>query len=158
MKNKFFYPVLAVAFVMVFTTSCSSSDDSSTTTAPIVDTTPIINTVSQGTWRVTKYIDHTKNETADFGGYTFTFGDGNVLTATNGPNTYTGVWSVVSSNSSDDDSPDDSVDFNIIFTAPADFEDISDDWDILSRTATKIELVDDSKNSSEIDYLTFEKN
>jgi hypothetical protein len=42
--------------------------------------------------------------------------------------------------------------------APADFiDDLSDDWDILSYSATKIELIDVSGGNGGTDYLTFEK-
>jgi hypothetical protein len=79
------------------------------------------------------------------------------LTATNGTNTFTGFWSVTSNNSNDD-SPNNDLDFNILFASPANFEDLSDDWDIVSRTTTKIELIDVSGGNGGTDYLTFEKN
>ena len=34
------------------------------------------------------------------------------------------------------------LDFNIAFTTPANFVDLTDDWDIVSRTDTKIQLID----------------
>jgi hypothetical protein len=79
-----------------------------------------------------------------------------VLTSDNGTNTYEGTWSISDSNSSDD-SPDD-LDFNILFNLTNDFEDLNDDWDILSVTASKIELVDVSGGNGGTDFLTFEKN
>ena len=58
-----------------------------------------------------------------------------------------------------DDSPSNDLDFNILFTSPTNFSDeLSDDWDILSRTDTKVELVDVSGGNGGTDYLTFEKN
>jgi hypothetical protein len=39
-----------------------------------------------------------------------------------------------------------------------DFEDLNDDWDFISQSANKIELLDVSGGSGETDYLTFEKN
>ena len=152
--KKFNYYCGAVVLFIFTTLSCSSDDKKA---APVEDTTAIVNTVSQGTWRVTNYIDHTLNQTDHFTGYIFTFGSGNVLTATIGTNNIAGTWSVTNTSSSDD-SPEDPIDFNIAFTAPADFEDINDDWDIVSRTATKIELIDVSGSSDNTDYLTFEKN
>ncbi|MFN7419673.1 MAG: hypothetical protein ACK5RV_02185, partial [Flavobacterium sp.] len=70
--------------------------------------------------------------------------------------TYTGVWSVTDSNSNDDSMDD--LDFNIAFTTPANFLELTDDWDIQSRTDTKIELIDISGGNGGTDYLTFEKN
>jgi hypothetical protein len=79
-----------------------------------------------------------------------------VLTATNGTLTHTGIWSVTDSNSNDDSMDD--LDFNIAFTTPANFLELTDDWDIQSRTDTKIELIDVSGGNGGTDYLTFEKN
>jgi len=53
---------------------------------------------------------------------------------------------------------DSDLDFNIFFASPPDFEDLSDDWDFISHTSTKIELIDMSGGNGGTDYLTFEKN
>jgi hypothetical protein len=150
-------PILAVIFMLNVATQCSNDDDSSNSSNNS-DPTPVINTVTQGTWRITFYEDSGVDETYHFTGYNFTFAAGNVITAANGTNTYTGSWSVTSSNSNDDSQSND-LDFNILFSSPANFADeLSDDWDILSRTDTKIELVDVSGGNVGTDYLTFEKN
>jgi hypothetical protein len=39
-----------------------------------------------------------------------------------------------------------------------DFEDLNDDWDIISHSPTKIELKDVSGGNGGTDYLTFENN
>jgi hypothetical protein len=108
------------------------------------------------TWVITKYIDSGDDELYHYTGFEFTFGDNNLLTATNGTSTYTGTWSITNSNSSSSSSED--LDFNIFFSAPEDFEELSDDWDILTYTSGKIELIDVSGGSGETDYLTFERN
>jgi len=139
---------------LFFATSCSSDDDSNpSTTNPSAN--DVINTVSSGTWRITSYLDSGQDETADFAGYNFTFGASNVLTATNGTNNYSGIWSVTN----DDDSAND-LDFDILFSAPApaSFQDLSDDWDVVERTSTKVRLRDVSGGNGDTDYLTFEKN
>lgn len=79
-----------------------------------------------------------------------------MLTASNGTTMYSGSWSVTDSNSNDDTLSD--LDFTILFTDPANFAALSDDWDIQSRTASKIELIDVSGGNGGTDYLTFEKN
>ena len=38
------------------------------------------------------------------------------------------------------------------------FEDLNDDWDFISQSSTKIELIDVSGGNGGTDYLTFEKN
>ena len=133
---------------------CSSDDNSSSSSS---DPLPVINTVSQGTWRITNYINSGTDKTNHFTGYDFTFGTGSIVTATNGTNSYTGSWSVVIDNSNDDN-PSSDLDFNMLFTSPADFAELSDDWDVVSRTDTKVQLIDVSGGNGGTDYLTFEKN
>jgi len=133
---------------------CSNDDDNSN---PPADPTPVINTVNQGTWRVTLYNDSGTIKTSNFTGYNFTFGTGSALTAANGSNTYNGTWSVTSGDSNDDN-PSNDLDFNIGFTTPANFADLTDDWDIVTYTASKIELRDVSGGNGGTDLLTFEKN
>ncbi len=144
--------ILACVFMLNTASTCSSDDNSSSS-----NPTPVINTVNQGTWRVTSYIDSDNDETNHFTGYNFTFASGGVLTATNGTNTYTGSWSVTTDNSNDDN-PSSDLDFNILFASPADFADLTDDWDVVSRTDTKVQLIDISGGNGGTDLLTFEKN
>jgi hypothetical protein len=135
--------------------SMCSDDNDTTNTA---DPTPVINTVNQGTWRITLYEDNGVNETNNYANYIFTFNSNGVLTAVN-TNTYNGTWSVTASNSNDDSQDD--LDFNIAFLAPAPSaftDDLTDDWDIISYTANKIQLIDVSGGNGGTDYLTFEKN
>ena len=87
----------------------------------------------------------------------FTFANAGVLTASNGANTYNGTWSVTSDNSGDD-SPSNDLDFNIGFSAPSNFAELTEDWNILERTDTKVRLVHVSGGNGGTDYLTFEKN
>ncbi|GAA4062053.1 hypothetical protein GCM10022389_03220 [Flavobacterium cheonanense] len=133
---------------------CSNDDNNSN---PPADPTPVINTVNQGTWRITLYNDSGTIKTSNFTGYNFTFGTGSALTASNGSNTYNGTWSVTSGDSNDDN-PSNDLDFNIGFTTPTNFADLTDDWDILTYTASKIELRDVSGGNGGTDLLTFEKN
>ncbi len=151
-------PLFLLGVVVAFSAnSCSSSDKPLPIVVPPVSTADIVATASQGTWHVTKYIDHTLVQTDHFTGYSFTFGPNDLLTATNGTTTVTGSWNVTN-NLTGDDSPTSPIDFNILFAAPADFEDISDDWDIISISPTKIEMTDVSGSSANTDFITFEKN
>lgn len=152
MKRKAIFAMLVGG--LFFTTACSSDDDSSSSNTTVDE---VVDTVTAGTWRITSYIDSGEDETADFSGYNFTFGSTNVLTATNGTNTYEGVWTVTDDDSTDD-SPSNDIDFDIFFSSPATFADLSDDWDIIERTSTKVRLVDVSGGDGGTDYLTFEKN
>jgi hypothetical protein len=154
MKKFLFYPIIACLFMLNTASMCSSDDSSSSS----VDTSAVVGTVTQGNWRVTLFDEDGIDHTSHFSGYNFTFGDSNVLTATNGTNTYTGAWSVTSDDSSNDDNPSGDIDFNILFSSPADFAELTEDWHILERTATKIRLRHISGGDGSIDLLTFEKN
>jgi len=118
--------------------------------------TAVANNLKSGTWRITNFVEDGNDELVHFQGYNFTFGTNNVLTATNGTNTYTGTWSVVDDHSNDDNNSGD-IDVNIAFTSPAEFVDLTDDWDVADRTGIKLNLVDVSGGNGGTDYLTFEK-
>lgn len=154
MKTLKLIPILLCIFMLNVASMCSNDDNNSN---PPADPTPVINTVNQGTWRITLYNDSGTIKTSNFTGYNFTFGSGNALTASNGSNTYNGTWSVTSGDSNDDN-PSNDLDFNIGFTTPANFADLTDDWDIVTYTASKIELRDVSGGNGGTDLLTFEKN
>ncbi len=147
-KFVFFTFISLVSFM-----ACNGDDDNVSYNDSMSN---IESNVEMGTWHITKYIDDGNDEMNHFTGYNFTFGNSNVLTAANSTNSYTGSWSISDSNS-DDDSQND-LDFNIFFALPPDFEDLSDDWDFISHTSTKIELIDISGGNGGTDYLTFEKN
>lgn len=102
---------------------------------------------SDGTWRVTLFTDSGNDETSDFTGYTFVFGTNGVLTVS-GSSPKTGTWSQTSS------------DFNINLGDKSDSNkplgELTDDWDIISVSATEIKLQDDNPASAE--FLTFKKN
>jgi hypothetical protein len=152
MKRFSFYSVLACLFFINTASMCSTDDDSP------VDTSAVVNTVAQGTWRITLFDEDGNDHTNNFNGYNFTFAASNVLNAENGTNTYTGFWSVTSDDSSDDDNPSGDIDFNILFSSPANFAELSEDWHILERTASKIRLRHISGGNGGTDLLTFEKN
>lgn len=114
------------------------------------------NYAQSGTWRISKFIDSGTDETYHFTGFNFTFQSNGVLVATNGSVTYNGTWSITDSNSNDDSKDD--LHFNITFNLTNAFEDLNDDWHILSYSSSKIELFDESGGGSGTDYLTFEKN
>lgn len=153
LKKIKFSLVIAMLFVLTTSSMCSSDDNPSPSNNNPED---VINIVNNGTWRITYYYDTDQEETSNFNGYNFTFGASNVLTATNGTNNYNGSWSVTDSNSNDDSISD--LDFNISFTAPVQFEELTDDWEIIEKSTTEIRLKDVSGGNGGIDYLTFTKN
>ena len=160
MVRKIFYVALVAAFVM----GCSSDDsddNNNNSNSNAAEIAAIETQAEAGTWRVASYIDDGQDETSDFNGYNFTFESNGSVSFSNGTVTYTGTWSVTdSSNSSDDSSSDDDIDFNINLSVPvdSDFEDLNDDWDIVSHTSTVIELIDISGGNGGTDTLRLERN
>lgn len=157
--------VLVLSFSLM-SAMCSSDDDvnQGDNSAEIAQ---VENTVQTGTWRITNFVDSGQDETNDFSGYEFTFASNGTLTATNGTTSYTGSWFISDDESSDDDSSDDDgssstddIDFNIFFPVPDsnDFEDLNDDWDIVSYSDSIINLIDISGGNGDTDILTFERN
>lgn len=155
MKNWKFLSLFIVVFTSGILSSCTDEDDNQVITT--VDPSPVINTVNNGTWFVSLYNDSGTIETSNFSGYSFVFGPNNVLTATSTSTSVSGSWSVTSDTSLDDSTNYD-LDFNLSFVAPANFSDLSEDWNIISYTSTKIELIHVSGGNVGTDYLTFEKN
>ena len=129
--------------------------------------TDLASIVTQGTWKVTHYTDHGGNETMHFVDYTFTFHSNNTVVASTGTTQVTGNWNITDNNSSSlytdtsgtDDTPNDLADFNISFPiANLDFNDIEDDWDVVTKSATEIVLIDGNQDDpTKVDYITFEK-
>lgn len=156
MKTLRFLPL--VGGLLLLTASCSHNNDDKTIVPNLAAITAINQSVAAGSWHITYFYDSDTNETAHFTGYNFTFGAANALTATNGTNTYNGTWSVTNSDGSNDDNPGSTVDFNLAFTSPDNFTDLTDDWDVVSYTSNRIELIDVSGGGGGTDHLVFEKN
>lgn len=155
MKKSFNLGMLLMLTFALMSGACSSSDDNSSPNNNDAIIQAVENTAESGNWMITYYFDDT-DETSDYAGFTFNFSASGSLTATNGVDTYNGTWSVTDSSSGSSSSSDD-VDFNIFFAAPPDFQELSDDWDIIQYSSNKIELIDVSGGNGGTDYLTFEK-
>jgi len=154
LKKIKFSLVIAMLFILTTLSMCSSDDDNPNPT--VNNPADVINIVNNGTWRITYYYDTDHEETTNFNGYNFTFGASNALTTSNGTNNYSGTWSVTDSNINDDSISD--LDFNIAFSSPAQFEELTDDWEIIEKSTTVIKLKDVSGGNGGTDYLTFTKN
>lgn len=151
MKQKIFYIVTFLILGLPFI-SCETSDDGAMENTEI-NITNLKATVTSGTWVVTLFEEEGVDETSDFSGFTFIFNEGGVLRADSGDNSISGAWSITSD---DDDSKED-IDFNIFFSFPVNFAELSEDWDIVSYSDTRIELKDVSDDDSTVDRLFFEK-
>jgi len=151
MKRATYFVTVILMFAVTFI-SCSEEDNKMADLA----VEAVEENLESGTWLVTLFEDSGNDETNHFSGYAFTFEANGTLTADNGMNVVQGTWSISDSNSSDD-SPDD-LDFNIFLNVSNDFEELNEDWDIISHTEMKIELIHVSGGNGGTDYLTFERN
>lgn len=124
---------------MLILVNCSNDDDAPSNPTN-VDIAALLSAVNDGTWRITNFNDSGENETSDFNAYTFTFRNNGILEAVNDVGAESGMWSVTNSGSSS--STD--IDLNISFNSPVnqDFLNLSDEWDVVSYTSTKINLRD----------------
>ena len=114
------------------------------------DVSSVADAVTSGTWRVTHFSERTNNETSDFAGYTFTFlNNGKVQASKNGV-VKEGNWSESTS------SQRLVIDLGAKTDANKPLGELTDDWVITSKTATKINLTDDNAASNEL--LEFTKN
>lgn len=151
---------LSSAIVLILF-SCTSEDDSNPS-ANLAGVQEVQSTVQSGNWRITNMNDSGEDETSDFDGYRFTFSEDGSVSATNGTVTQNGTWSVIYDSDDDDgdnDDGDDDIEFILFFPVPdtSDFEDLNDDWDIVSITDSRIELIDDGDIDELPDLLTFER-
>ena len=133
---------------MLNTASTCSSDDDSPSASQLVTQTQ--NTIVSGTWRVTLFSENGVVQTSNYNGYNFTFNANSTVEAVNGTTPQTGTWTT----GTDDSTPKLIVTFSAT-TGP--FEEISEDWRILTVSSTRIELKHVSGGDGSIDLLTFQK-
>lgn len=138
-------------------TSCGDDDSTPATNSNSAAIAEIVNIARTGSWVVSSYIDSGNDETNHFTGYTFTFGLTGSVTATGNGNTYNGTWSVTDDGSDDDDNSSGDIDFNIAFSSPADFAELTEDWDIIERSNSVIRLRHVSGGNGGTDNLVFTK-
>lgn len=106
--------------------------------------------IKEGTWKVALFSEDGVNETSYFTGYSFDFMDGGIVKATSGSNTVNGTWATR------EDSGKTKLDLN--FDDVNNFDELDEDWEILTQNSSKIELKHVSGGDGSIDLLTFEKN
>lgn len=140
--------LISILSMLLFVSiGCSDDDDD---TNQVSSPSEITSTVTDGTWIVTLYKEAEIVQTANYSGYSFTFATDGGLSATNGVTTQSGDWSTYLDSGY--------TKLDLMFDAlDGPFEEISEDWNVISRTATKIELKHVSGGDGSVDYLTFEK-
>lgn len=140
--------LISILSLLLFVSiGCTDEDDD---TNQVSSPTEITSTVADGTWIVTLYKEAEIVQTANYSGYSFTFATDGSLSATNGITTQSGDWSTYIDSGY--------TKLDLMFDAlDGPFEEISEDWNVISRTDIKIELKHVSGGDGSIDYLTLEK-
>lgn len=114
--------------------------------------------VTSGKWQVVYFFNTDKEETGKYSQYTFQFLPNGSLAANDGPASLSGGWSVMHQSDASGDSREYAdIDFNISFTTVPVLGELSDDWEIISASNTKIELRNISGGNGAINFLTFQK-
>ena len=133
-------------------------------TGPPTDSTSVdtsnVSTSLGGDWEIIFFNDSGSNETHHFNGFKFSFNDDGSLVAENGSVTYVGSWSITNDHhNGSDDHPHNGTEqeFNIDFSSPDSFEELSEDWDILTKTDNLIQLIHVSGGNGGTDFLTFQR-
>lgn len=146
--------VLLITLILFATSSCD--DDNSINNSTDISE-ELTNIVSGNNWIITKMTDSDDDYTNDFAGYIFTFNNDGSVIADNSTNSYTGTWRIENDDKYDDSNDsDDDTEFTITFNMTNYFTELNEDWDILSYSSSKIELIDES-DDDEDEYLTFER-
>ncbi|HPE83012.1 MAG TPA: hypothetical protein PLV43_04790 [Aequorivita sp.] len=128
--------------------ACSSDDDPGNVNTNEFEN--IKTTLPQGEWEVSKLIDGQSDHTSDFESFVFTFNEDGTVRAQNDLFTENGTWAY-------DNSSDSSEELVLQFSEQTPFDQINDDWDIVSVTNSTIELSDVSGGNGDIELLTFTK-
>lgn len=143
---------ILIVFAVVALAACSSNDDSGD--ANTNEFEQIKTTLPQGQWKVSKLIDGDSDHTADFESFVFTFKEDGTVSAQNDLFTENGTW-VYDNISSPDSDSDEELDLQFSETTP--FDEINDDWKIVSVSNSQIELSDVSGGNGDLEFLTFTK-
>jgi len=108
----------------------------------------LVDILLNGPWEVGTYLDDGVDETYYYYYYEITFNNDNTVVATNGTNTFNGIWSVTGTTT---------LDLNLDFGTQIPFDEFNDDWDVLSYDTNTVNLEDVSGGGGGTDTLTLIK-
>lgn len=139
---------LLLIFSVIVLASCSSNDAPGDVITNEFDR--ITSVLSQGTWKVTTLIEGNEDHAVDFESLIFIFNaDGTVISETD-LYTETGNWHYRSTSQNGEQ-------LVLEFSDMTPFDQIDDDWTIVSVTSSKVELSDDGDNEGDPELLVFSK-
>lgn len=137
--------VLAMLLLFSIIMSCKKENNSSTS----VSTSQVTTTATSGTWKIISFTEDGTNNTGSYNGYNFVFSGSGAVAASNGGNTATGTWQTLTDSGK--------TKFILDFNEPA-FESISEDWEVLELSSTRMKLQHVSGGNGGTDILILEKN
>jgi hypothetical protein len=144
--------IFCIAFLGWSLTACDESD---TASIPLLNEIVVGNRLREGNWRITNFTHQSINKTANYTGVIFDFDALSVVLNNTQTLPVAGSWGITDEGF--EGQPE--LVFNMALTSVEPrFIAISDDWDIIESTVSKLRLKDENIESSTIDYLTFEKN
>lgn len=127
----------------MFVTSCSRDES-----APDVSPSNIAEFTTSGLWKVEYFEKYGINETTYFLGFNFKFNTDKTVVATDGNTTINGIW-----NSFNDSGK---TIFDLIFAVlDGPLEEISEDWIVVSNSASRLELTYINEVTGKNDHLIF---
>ena len=142
---------ILILFAVIAISACSSNDDSGD--ANTNEFEYIKTTLPEGQWKVSQLLEGESDHTENFESFVFTFKEDGTVSAQNDLFTESGTWAY--DNSSDDS--DNSEELVLQFSETTPFDEINDDWNIVSVTNSQIQLSEVSGGNGEIELLTFTK-
>lgn len=144
-----FKKTLTLALLIILPLLSCNSDDSPSSNSQLAS--QVQSQAVNGTWNVSLFNEDGVNKTSLFEGFNFVFTVDGTVSATNNTDLVSGTWVT-----GVDDSTPKFILFFVVSSGP--FEEISEDWRILSVSPTKMEFRHVSGGDGSIDLLTFTKN
>ena len=156
MKKNFL--LKCIAGMLTLTIIACSNDEDDTALDPDQAVMDIESHLLAGDWIISSFIDSGTDETGQFLDFTFRFTSDGVISASGTTDMLTGAWIVEEDDKSTEDPRDDTVDFTLFFGVPDTdpFDDLNEDWHVVSYTSTQISLQDMSDGETET--LIFTRN
>jgi hypothetical protein len=142
--------IICFSILSLVLSSCEGSDE-----IPLLNELTVTNRMTSGTWKITRLVHQNTTKTADYNGVTFDFDAISVIVNNTGTLPVAGGWGVTDEGF--EGSPELVFTMALTSVEPR-FITISEDWDIIESTSTRLQLQDENLESNTIDYLTFEKN
>lgn len=105
----------------------------------------LVEVLVSSNWQIASYVDDGENETDDFEDYQFDFKADGTVSASNG-SSLEGTWSVQNAG----------TELVLDFGTTMPFDELNDEWDVLSFSNSRIELEDVSGGGGGTDTLVFE--